>query len=346
MSFAKKIWSHAKSMGPDRQKKEKSSLPSSKANVVLLLTDRCNFSCRHCLRNSASKEDLDPGLAKRIIREATNLGYRHFSFTGGEPLVYPHLAELIKETASRGSTFSIVSNGFLFETCLDVLKNNLNNLVFIAFSLESADQKKHDSIRKSGSYAKLMEAFGLCRKWKIPFRVITALSTANFDELFDIALLARRKGANCLALTTVLPCPRSNENRFVLTEEKREEIPYLSLNISKIIKIPVYWGADIRTCGPMGLCGIIGLNEVAINTQGEMVLCCELANFDDPSIRKKCVITSLKNSSFNEGIKAFTGKVQRMVSMRVDDLKNAIKPDSADLNSCFYCVNKLGAGPE
>jgi GTP 3',8-cyclase len=64
------------------------------------LTDRCNLRCVYCMpatgMHFAPRDDLltDEELL-RVVRLTTELGFRKFRLTGGEPTVRPNLSELI-----------------------------------------------------------------------------------------------------------------------------------------------------------------------------------------------------------------------------------------------------------
>src|SRR5436309_9043813 len=64
------------------------------------LTDRCNLRCVYCMpatgMHVAPRDELltDQELL-RVVRLTSELGFRIFRLTGGEPTVRPHLPELI-----------------------------------------------------------------------------------------------------------------------------------------------------------------------------------------------------------------------------------------------------------
>ncbi len=345
MGISKTLWDRCRAI----ELKQRTAQPypnaaaGVKKNLVLILTDRCNFCCRHCLRSPEGKDDLDLALAKRTMEEAGRFGFRHVAITGGEPLLYPHLPELLKDIHIRQNTFSIVSNGSLFAKHLDTFKIYRKNISFVAFSLESSDPRQHDHIRQNGSYEKLLEAFSLCRKAGIPFTILTAVSTANFDQLFEIALFSRKQKAQRLVLTTVLPCPHADDNQYVLDAVRRQELFLTSAALSKIAGIPIGIGADIHTADPIRMCTSLNLNEVTVNAKGEMVQCCELANFDNENIRKCTFICSLKDKTFAQALEICSHRLSDLEQNRIKDLQNAQDPNHIDIHSCFYCVHKRGA---
>lgn len=82
------------------------------------VTDRCNERCLYCRPhqyggwNGQADPLTDPEIL-RIVRVAAELGFRKFRLTGGEPLLRPGLAELVRQmTAMPGvECIGISTNG-------------------------------------------------------------------------------------------------------------------------------------------------------------------------------------------------------------------------------------------
>ncbi|WP_173021317.1 radical SAM protein [Lewinella sp. W8] len=84
------------------------------ARIVHLHPSRfCNLACAHCYSSSGPQHrdhlELDKilcGLA--LLREE---GYQVLSLSGGEPLLYRHFTELVKEASALGYRINLISNG-------------------------------------------------------------------------------------------------------------------------------------------------------------------------------------------------------------------------------------------
>ncbi|MBI5873628.1 MAG: radical SAM protein [Candidatus Omnitrophica bacterium] len=310
-------------------------------NLVFVITSRCNFACKHCLRNFDSAQDLPFEILEKVVLSAKKYNFKYACLTGGEPLLYPQFNEAIELFVKNNYAFSIVTNGYDFEKAVPILSKYKNRIAFVAFSLESTDRKKHDAIRKAGSFDKLLEDFDICRAAGIPFRVITAASCANYDEMFDIAVFVKKKGAKAFAVTTVLPCPRSEDNNMVLTAQKRQELFVLLRQLTKTIKFPIMLGSDIRANNNIQLCNSFYLKDFTVDMNANLLQCCELSNFDDENIRKNAVIADLKTCSFDDALKMLSGHIHNFNCARIEDYKKELGTEGIDFNSCFYCVRKL-----
>ena len=67
--------------------------------VKIELTNKCSRNCKHCSSNATSSignlKILDFEDVSRIIKEAKLMGADTIVFTGGEPLMYDRLSELV-----------------------------------------------------------------------------------------------------------------------------------------------------------------------------------------------------------------------------------------------------------
>ena len=85
--------------------------------IQLQLTEKCNLNCTMCYeRNSVAYEKeqfvLDITRTKEIIDECSSFT-PHYELFGGEPLMYPHLNELLEYIHKKNSKVTIPTNGTL-----------------------------------------------------------------------------------------------------------------------------------------------------------------------------------------------------------------------------------------
>ena len=65
---------------------------------------RCNLRCLHCYSDSgpAVSERLDIDLLRGVVGDAAAIGYKVLSVSGGEPLLYPALGQLLRASHAAG----------------------------------------------------------------------------------------------------------------------------------------------------------------------------------------------------------------------------------------------------
>jgi len=316
-------------------------------NLVLLVTTRCNFSCRHCMRSAQDPEDLPLGTAVKVLEGARKYNARFLAITGGEPFLYPPLGDLLDCAVSLRYRLGLVTNGYNLLEHETLLRRHRKSISYVGFSLESPRPEEHDAIRRKGSFQRLMADFEFCRREKITFRVQTTISRHNLNDLLDIGLLAKKKGATLISFTTMLPCPRTEENQLVLDAAQRAELPAALLALGRTLRMPINIAADIRGKGNLTICQAMDMRDLSVDPQGRLIRCCELGNYDSPHVQRQAVVADCNQESFDEAMKKLCLHFQRMMVARIADLAaRGDRDDGPDFNSCFYCIHKALAGPE
>lgn len=82
----------------------------------LLITNKCNFACRHCCNESgpANANTVPIEDVARLIDEARDVpSIREVGLSGGEPFLYlPIVRQIVRGAAALGLSVSVTTNGF------------------------------------------------------------------------------------------------------------------------------------------------------------------------------------------------------------------------------------------
>jgi MoaA/NifB/PqqE/SkfB family radical SAM enzyme len=175
-------------------KKTKKTVQFSFADIVFLeVTRKCNLHCKHCLNNSGKSlpNELSQDELKSLINEFANHGVQDIRFTGGEPLLYDGIYDLIKLASSQGIYTSIGTNGTLVtEEIAKKLKDcGLNKAVV---SIDGT-KKHHDFIRGNGQYEKAIQGLENLQKQGISVRVNSVIMRSNMDDVISFAKELNKK---------------------------------------------------------------------------------------------------------------------------------------------------------
>ena len=79
----------------------------------IILTDRCNFKCPYCRgRSSNCQGDMPYEKVMSVLTQWMCQGLKNIRFSGGEPLLYPYLGELVEQCKLGGvEHIAISTNG-------------------------------------------------------------------------------------------------------------------------------------------------------------------------------------------------------------------------------------------
>lgn len=124
------------------------------------LTAACNERCLHCYADAGPerREALDRATAEAVVREAAALGFEVVQLTGGEALLVPFVADLVRLARGLGvPVVEVYTNGLLLDAA------RLGALAAagasFAFSLYGRDPAVHDAVtRVPGSHRRTLDA--------------------------------------------------------------------------------------------------------------------------------------------------------------------------------------------
>ena len=171
-------------------------------------TTRCNLACAHCYSSSSpgATATLPADAVCRLIEDAAQLGFRIVSLSGGEPLIYEGLDEIIATAVRCGARINLVSNGILIRSAR--YERHAGKFSVVALSLDGLAER-HNTIRGSGkSFEQVKAASAALRAQGQAFGIIHTLCSESMDEIEEIAALASDWGASLLQLHPLEPARR------------------------------------------------------------------------------------------------------------------------------------------
>jgi MoaA/NifB/PqqE/SkfB family radical SAM enzyme len=128
---------------------------------------------------------------KRLLDELADVGCLRVSFSGGEPLLHPDIAELVDYCAELGMAPELNSCG----TGFGRLARGLRRLRLLKISVDGPEEI-HDRQRgRAGSYREAVEALKFAREEGIRTVAVTTLTRENVGHIGHVLDVARTSGA-------------------------------------------------------------------------------------------------------------------------------------------------------
>ena len=181
----------------------------------LMITERCNYLCSFCDFHKKSGE-MPFELAVRIINESQNVGIRTIAFTGGEPLLYNGIFDLVRLIKTYGMSPHITTNGSLVERNFEnIIDSGLDS---ISFSVDGFGET-HDRLRGvKGSFESIERGIlRLARSSKVLLFVNMVVTRLNVREILKVYEFAKSYGA------TFFFWPVNDVETLYMDESQREE---------------------------------------------------------------------------------------------------------------------------
>ncbi len=152
----------------------------------------CNMSCRFCFACFKECRSLTLKQHKSIIRALSEASLpsahkksRRLNFVGGEPTVYPHLAELLLYARACGLRTSVVTNGF--KLVKEGLPLAFRSLELLGLSVDSLINSTNLQIGRSVKGVTIsvndwMKLFDQAAQIGLQIKINTTVTKYNVDE--------------------------------------------------------------------------------------------------------------------------------------------------------------------
>ncbi len=152
-------------------------------------------------------EQLAIDLLSKVVAMRPPSGYRVMSVSGGEPLLYPGLAQLLRAAHTSGLVTTVTTNGMLLDQRqLNVLGADCD---LVAISLDGIPESHNFMRNSTRAFDDMCARLPALRASGIPFGFIFTLTFHNVHELEWVADFAVEQGASLLQLHPLEPVGRA-----------------------------------------------------------------------------------------------------------------------------------------
>jgi radical SAM protein with 4Fe4S-binding SPASM domain len=214
------------------------------------VTHKCNLYCVHCSSDGSPfsnifmrKEDC-----LRILKEAIEMGVEEVAFSGGEPLLWPHLEDAIKVAKEGGMRVSIYTSGNVSDVISKLSMVKRLDVDRCIYSIFASFQEKHEEItRKPGSFIATLNAVSWSTKIGLATEFHFVPFSENFMEIERISKLSCDLGVNRISILRFVPHGRGREQKSYILNSSQ------NLELRKTVIALRENGYDIRTGSPYNI---------------------------------------------------------------------------------------------
>ncbi|MDD2710362.1 MAG: radical SAM protein [Verrucomicrobiae bacterium] len=137
---------------------------------------RCNFRCKYCYGDYANRrqELIATEEALKLLDELADWGMQYLQLSGGEPLMFPGVEQLVDRACARGICLGISTNGSLIPAKINVVKK----LQTVCISLDG-DEATHDANRGKGTYRQAMTGLEAARQAGVRVHIYCTVTRHN-----------------------------------------------------------------------------------------------------------------------------------------------------------------------
>ena len=188
------------------------------SSLCVHLTNLCNLNCSHCWSDSGpfGKEIVNFESLIEFVDYAKVQGLSRISLSGGEPLLYPHIKELIEALTNREISMVITINGVQRDRVASFSRfiERCGADIEIRVSVYGPELI-HDRYRGDGSFKRTMRSIELlnARRHRMCLNVVVAEYNESENNLWKEFLNV------CVALgfseIALIPLTRRGRGRFL-----------------------------------------------------------------------------------------------------------------------------------
>jgi MoaA/NifB/PqqE/SkfB family radical SAM enzyme len=305
---------------------EETRLGVSEESLSIEVTTQCNSDCSHCFVRAGNPErsSLPIDLVKKIIIEGYSTAYRHLHITGGEPLLWEGLFEVLDYAFDVGyQTVFMNTNGTLLTEGVSSRLAAYDGLS-ISVSLEGP-KALHARLRGQGSYRRTVLGIEKVLDAGIDLIIFTIARKGLLPELPHFAddLYNKFPGIKYLTLIQLI---NVTDDGFALSEELLDPEDFIQL-VQTISLLNLYGLRTIVKNNPLvnvvsKLIEMPWIPEVhPLYCEGSMIV---MANRD----------ICLSHSSRDSFGKYEPGMIEKVVAS--NEYQKAVAPDETTCPSCKY----------
>lgn len=270
-------------------------------DLKIEVTHKCMLSCVHCSNYGSQANNKAMSIEKciNIIGEASTMGVKRVSFSGGEPIIWPFIEQAVEVAHKKSLVTTIFTSGYANDTKSIIYKLKIAGLDRIIFSIYSATDIDHERItRKKGSFNCTKAALSYSNSIGLETELHFVAMSNNYDQLTQVVEFANINGASAVSVLRFAP-----QGRGALIPEytlNKEQNINLQANIIKLKE----QGYNIRTGTPLNFLLVnnvhrcnSGINKLTIDPDYKIYPCDGFKNISAKHLVGTVDFSSLENES-------------------------------------------------
>jgi radical SAM protein with 4Fe4S-binding SPASM domain len=198
-------------------------------SITIEVTTRCNSHCRHCFARSAQRTEssLPLKMVIDLLAEGYQLGYRRVHLTGGEPLLWAGLMDVLDHAAGLGfEEIFLNTNGTLLDATKAARLSTYPG-ISVSVSIEGPPDR-HALMRGKGTLEPALRGMGAALAAGIKLYAFTTVTKGLLPQLpwFVEQLYDTNPDIRRLCLIQLI---HTGDDGFSLTEELLQPIDFIKL---------------------------------------------------------------------------------------------------------------------
>lgn len=198
--------------------------------MFVRVSENCNAGCFMCgFAHTHGKYNITDEQFDKLIKDMNEKEtYEMIRFTGGEPLIHPHIIDFIKKSKDNGYETSIITNGYVLPSLAEQIAES--KLDYIIISIDGSKSEIHDKLRGlPNGLERIKKGITKIRELNpnVKVRANTVVSDLNIDDLIDLYKMLDEYKFDAWSIIPIRPNDdpntKWNENNLKHNLEKYKE---------------------------------------------------------------------------------------------------------------------------
>lgn len=187
------------------------------------ITLKCMRRCKYCAYDSGPAIDTTKNLAASewaaIFDRLRALGVFALRITGGDPLTYPGLIELLHSESDRSMQITVASDLTLFDESIIHQLSGIKNVIALKTTLDGSTPAIADALRGRGNFRRVTTALKRLARGSLPVIVGTVVSKTNYSDIYNVATLISNLGITRYSISELYESGRARELSLLVPSE-------------------------------------------------------------------------------------------------------------------------------
>ena len=258
-------------------------------NIYLHITEACEHHCDFCYASyglgnfgHAAIEDI-----KKIILYAEKAGVKKISLVGGNPVLHPKIAEILRYIATMTDMeIVLMTNTARFPN--NTIKELAPFIDVVMVTIHGDNALQHDKVTTiAGSYENLISACKEFQNYSVPIEIAYNITPYTYNQISSSleALISKGIEVKRYILQRIAPIMDIHGNILKLNDEYIPNKKQINIALSQIMATKEKYKIPIELVDPFPLCIVdkqyrklitpckCGLTDLSINGKGNVSRC-------------------------------------------------------------------------
>lgn len=269
------------------------NLAIQQQDLILVATNRCNFSCDHCLRGKKTRDDIDIAALENFLVGAKDFGFSYVRITGGEAGLHKNFYGLCEMIVRNGYDFNFITNGYDTSLYDDVIRDFKGNIGVVATSIDGAIAATHERYRREGSFDRAVAAISKFKREDKIGKVSVNFFADKFtqSEAEGVLRVVKDAGGDAVWVGGYLPDSYGRAESELSGAEKISLMDRL-IPVAEEIGIELSFAVTFLPFRRGAMCMNVTRPQINVLPTGEVSFCC---NFPGKGV----VVGDLRSQSFD-----------------------------------------------